>query len=65
MGRWSTPMGKLPTKRSNLTGGGATAADVAEATVVNVLVELKLTKEEKQDLAAFLRQLGGRLGTSR
>ena len=57
MGRWSTPTGKPPTKRGNLTGGGATAADVAEATVVNVIVELKLTKEEKQDLVAFLRQL--------
>ena len=57
MGRWSTLTGKLPTKRGNLTGGGATAADVAEATVVNVLVELKLTKDEKPDLVAFLRQL--------
>jgi hypothetical protein len=56
MGRWFTPTGKLPNKRGDRKGGGATAADVAEATVVNVIVEVKRTKEEKQDPAAFLRQ---------
>jgi hypothetical protein len=57
MGRWSVPTGKLRTRRGNLTGGGATAAEVAEATVVDVIVELKLTKREKRDLAAFLREV--------